>query len=225
MLQKQTVDAATLELLNELMADEQLNNFLLVGGTALALQIGHRKSIDLDLFTIDSFNENEVSEYLESSRKFKTDFISKNTAKGEISGIKVDLIKHGYPLVNPPLIVEGIRMASIEDIAAMKLNAIIGNGTRLKDFVDIAYCSYRICLNQMLAAYDKKYKVRNPVMAIKALSYFEDINHKEPINLLNENLKWPLVEERLKNMIKYPLQTFPSLLMEIKTENKLGRKR
>ncbi len=75
MLQKQTVNAATLELLIKLMADEQLNNFLLVGGTALGLQIGHRKSIDLDLFTMDSFNENELSEYLESSRKFKSGFI------------------------------------------------------------------------------------------------------------------------------------------------------
>lgn len=116
-------------------------------------------------------------------------------------------------------------MADIEDIAAMKLNAIIGNSTRLKDFVDIAYCSSHICLNQMLAAFDKKYQVRNPVMAIKALFYFEDINHKEPIHLFNKNLKWPIIEERLTKMIKYPLQTFPSLLMEIKRENKPGRKR
>ncbi len=139
MLQKQTVDAGTLELLTMLMGDEQLNDFILVGGTALALQIGHRKSIDLDFFNGNAFNENELSEYLETSKQFKLDFISKNTIKGEINGVKVDLLKHGYPLVNPQVVLEGIRMAGIEDIAAMKLNAIIGNGTRLKDFVDIAY--------------------------------------------------------------------------------------
>ena len=124
MLQKQTVDAGTLELLIKLMGDEQLNDFILVGGTALSLQIGHRKSIDLDFFSKSSFNKNELSAYLETSKQFKLDFISKNTLKGEIKGVKVDLIKHGYPQVNPPVVFEGIRMASIEDIAAMKLNAI-----------------------------------------------------------------------------------------------------
>lgn len=68
------------------------------------------------------------------------------------------------------------------------------------------------------AAYHFYYKprLRFQEIAIKGLSYFEDINHKEPINLLNEKFQWPIVEERLKKMIKYPLQIFPSLLMEIK---------
>ena len=220
MLQKQTVDAGTLELLMMLMGNEQLNDFILVGGTALALQIGHRKSIDLDFFTENTFNENELSEYLETSKQFKLDFISKNTAKGEINGVKVDLIKHGYTLVNPPVILEGIRMASIADIAAMKLNAIISNGTRLKDFVDVAYCSSHICLDEMLAAFDKKYQVRNPVMAVKALSYFKDINYQEPIQLLNGKLMWSVIEERLTKMIKFPLKVFPYILMDVKKEKR-----
>lgn len=177
-----------------LMGDEQLKDFILVGGTALALQIGHRKSIDLDFFSENNFNENELSEYLQTSNHFKLDFLSKSTLKGEINGVKVDLIKHGYPQVNPPVLFEGIRMASIEDIAAMKLNAIIGNDTRLKDFVDISYSSSSICLNDMVAAFDKKYLVRNPVMAVKALSYFKDINYNEPIQLLHGKLKWSVIE-------------------------------
>lgn len=102
-------------------------------------------------------------------------------------------------------------MAGVEDIAAMKLNAIIGNGTRLKDFIDIAYCSSLICLKQMLAAFEKKYEVRNPLMAIKALSYFKDINHKEPIHLINKNLKWTVIEERLTKMVDTPLKVFAPL--------------
>lgn len=96
MLRKETVDAGTLELLSMLMQDNRLNDFFLVGGTALALQLGHRKSIDLDLFSLHSFNESELSLHLETSKKFKLDFISKNTIKGEI---KVDFITHAYPVV------------------------------------------------------------------------------------------------------------------------------
>src|SRR5690348_17064417 len=106
MLRKETIEPGTLELLRRLMQDDRLNDFVLVGGTALALQIGHRKSIDLDLFTQQSFDENELSGYLESSKHFRLDFMSKNTLKGEISEIKVDFITHAYPLVNQPVVVE-----------------------------------------------------------------------------------------------------------------------
>ncbi len=216
MLRKETVDARILELLNILMQDERLKNFILVGGTALALQIGHRKSIDIDLFSEQSFNENELLEYLENSKRFKLDFISKNTIKGEIQGVKVDLITHSYPLVKPSIMLESIRMAGLEDITAMKLNAIIGNGTRLKDFVDIAYCSSHVSLNQMLAGFEQKYEARNPVMAMKALSYFKDVNLKEPVHLQNGKLTWRFIEKRLTKMIESPLHVFPPLSMQVK---------
>ena len=77
--------------------------------------------------------------------------------KGEISGVKVDCITHAYPLVKPLIDTDGIRLATIGDIAAMKLNAIVGNGTRLKDFVDIAYLSSSISLAQMGHVYQEKY--------------------------------------------------------------------
>ena len=148
------------------------------------------------------------------------DFISKNTVKGEVKGVKIDFITHAYPLVNPPVIFEDIRMAGIEDIAAMKLNAIIGNGTRLKDFIDIAYSSSLISLNQMLSGFEKKYEVHNPVMAIKALSYFNDINQSEPIYLLNGKPKWPRIEDRIMKMIASPSKIFPTLSMAVKQERK-----
>lgn len=140
MLRKETVSEATLELLKKLMKDELLKDFFLVGGTALSLQIGHRISIDLDLFTMASFDDNQMLVDLENEYKFQLDYRSKNTLKGEIDGVKVDLITHNYPLVKPLLNVDGVRMASPDDIAAMKLNAISGNGTRLKDFIVERFC-------------------------------------------------------------------------------------
>ncbi|WP_204985864.1 nucleotidyl transferase AbiEii/AbiGii toxin family protein [Mucilaginibacter psychrotolerans] len=139
MLRKETVNQATLELLNILMVDNKLDAFFLVGGTALSLQIGHRISIDLDLFSTASFDENTLLEYLQNNYSFQLDYQSNNTLKGVIRGVKVDFITHAYPLVLPLIVDEDVRMAGPEDIAAMKLNAIASNGTRLKDFIDIAF--------------------------------------------------------------------------------------
>lgn len=166
MLYKETVSLNTLELLKALMIDPLFSGFFLVGRTALSLQIGHRKSIDLDLFSQNDFSENELQEEIEGKYDFYTDFQSKNTLKGQINGIKVDFISHEYPLVNPLLVIEDVRMAGLEDIAAMQLN----KGTRLKDFIDIAYLSSCLTLIQIIEAYQGKYPGRNPLMAINLSS-------------------------------------------------------
>jgi len=194
------------------MNDEQLREFFLVGRTALSLQIGHRISIDLDLFSITSFDEGQLLMYLEDVYKFKLDYQSKNTLKGQINAIKVDLITHSYPLVSPMIVDEDIRMASTEDIAAMKLNAIAGNGTRLKDFIDIAYLSSSLTLNQMVEAYEQKYSSRNPVMLIKALDYYNDIDFSEPIKMINGDYSWKKTEHRLGEMIRNPQRRFNSIV-------------
>jgi hypothetical protein len=193
------------------MEDELLKGFFLVGGTALALQIGHRISVDLDFFSKAPFEDNEMLAVLENEYNFQLDYQSKNTLKGEIGGIKVDLITHSYPLVKPLIEYENIKMASLEDIAAMKLNAISGNGTRLKDFIDIAYLSASLTLSQMVGAYEEKYSSRNPAMVIKALVYFKDINFNEPIKMLDGKYTWSIIEQRLLQMTLNPTKLFNQL--------------
>jgi hypothetical protein len=209
MLQKETVAPGTLELLKHLMGDTRLEDFILVGGTALALQIGHRKSVDLDFFSTHFFDEGELASYLEVKNHLMVDFLSSNTLKGSINGIKVDFITHAYPLVREGMVLENIRLASLDDIAAFKLNAIIGNGTRLKDFVDIAFLSASLSLRSMLAAFETKYNTRNPVLAIKALAYHEDININEPLSLINAKLNWKRIASRIHEMIQFPDRVFP----------------
>jgi hypothetical protein len=204
MLRKETVSPDTLELLDGLMKDELLKPFFLAGGTALSLQIGHRISIDIDLFTEKPFDENKLSAYLEQQKGFQLSYIDRNTLKGQINNVQVDLITHAYPLVKDILLSENIRLASLEDIAAMKLNAIVGNGTRLKDFIDIAFLSSYLTLEQMADAYEKKYRSRNPVVILKALAYHHDINFNEPIKYMSESYPWDKIELRLDNMIKHP---------------------
>jgi hypothetical protein len=211
MLRKETVTAGTLELLKSLMQDENLNAFFLVGGTALSLQIGHRISIDLDLFSQSSFDETQLLEYLELQKGLQLDYLHKNTIKGQIAETKVDFIRHPYPLVKELEIQEGIRLASLEDIAAMKLNAIVGNGTRLKDFIDIAFLSCHLSLETMMNAYEDKYATRNPLLSLKSLSYHNDINFNEPVQMIGCTYEWKAVAKRLGEMEKFPTKIFETL--------------
>lgn len=208
MLYTQTVAPKTLELLNQLMHDTTFDSFLLVGGTSLSLQLGHRISIDLDLFSNQTFDEQKLAEYLRTKYRFELDFIDKETVKGEIDGVKIDCIAHKYPWLTAPIETDGIRLARYEDLAAMKLNAIVGNGTRIKDYIDIAFMSTKMTLNQMLTAYQLKYK-SNGVMALKAIAYFDDINFEEPIAMLDTNkFDWKKIKKQLLSMMKYPDRIF-----------------
>ena len=208
MLYTQTVAPKTLELLNRLMHDTTFNAFILVGGTSLSLQVGHRISIDLDLFCNQTFDEQKLAEYLRTEYRFELDFIDKETLKGEIDGVKIDCIAHKYPWLTAPIETDGLRLARYEDLAAMKLNAIVGNGTRIKDYIDIAFMSTKLTLNQMLNAYQLKYS-SNGVMVLKAIAYFDDINYNEPITMLDTTkFDWKKIKKHLHLMMKYPDKIF-----------------
>ena len=216
MLHKETVDASTLELLKRLMADKRLKDFVLVGGTALSLQMGHRISVDLDLFVNQDFEAEELREYMERNYRLETDYLAFATVKGEINGVQVDCIAHSYPWIRPSVMEEGIRLASLEDICAMKLNAIAGNGTRIKDFIDVAYLSSLYSLNQMLSFYEEKYQA-NPLMPLKGIVFFDDINKEAPVKMTEgKTLDWKKMEKRLLAMEKYPNKVFDSLTSQPK---------
>ena len=210
MLQTETIERETLELLKKLMQDENLSDFFLVGGTNLALQIGHRLSIDLDLFTHIPFETNDLVSHLIKVYDIQIERVKeKNTIVGRIAGVKIDMIAHIYPLLQSPIIDEGVRMCSLQDITAMKLVAISDNGTRLKDFVDIAYLSTKMSLVQMLEYYAAKYKNTSPIHALKGLAYFGDINFDESIFLCNrKKFNWEKIEQRIRDMIKFETKIF-----------------
>jgi predicted nucleotidyltransferase component of viral defense system len=201
MLHTKTVTRETLKLLKKLMADPNLREFSLVGGTALSLYLGHRKSIDLDLFRKDSFSASALSLYLKEKYNFQEDFQDNNTLKGFINDIKIDFITHKYENVKTIHTIEKLRLYSLEDIAAMKLNAIADNGTRLKDFVDIVCLSTKMSLNEMLESYQKKYPNTNAMRALRGLTYHADIMH-EPIDLIIGDYNWNKVSQRIDEMIK-----------------------
>lgn len=200
MLQKETVSRATFELLTELMNDAKLRDFSLAGGTALSLYMGHRKSIDLDLFSAKEFDVSDLEEYLINKYDFKSEYSEKNTLKGTIQGVKVDCISNFSKLCQPIRNYENIRLYSPEDISAMKMLAIADNGSRLKDFIDIAYLSRYYSLNEMLDFTNEKYPNKNRIILEKSLVYFDDIVDDDII-LMKGNYNWKAIENRLNQMI------------------------
>jgi len=185
-------------LIRKLQSDPKLTSFYLVGETALALQIGHRISIDIDLFTRNSFDQQEYLEHLEENYDFELQFMHQNTLKGFIKGVFIDLLRHDYPFVVSTKELEGIKMLSQEDITAMKVNAISGNGTRVKDFIDIYFLLKTFSFGDILGFYKKKYGNRNEFHALKSLSYFNDIIIEDWPNMVLEK---GLTMEKLKASI------------------------
>lgn len=211
MLYKETIEPKTLELLIDLQKEPLLSTFNLVGGTALALHLGHRKSIDLDFFTSESFDLEEVKMMLIKKYDFKVSYSRSQTLKGFINGVKVDFIKFDYPHLHNCDIIDEVRIESIPDIIAMKLLSITDNGSRIKDFIDIAYLSSWFSLEEMLQFFIIKITNSNIMMPIKALTYFDDIDFNESIVMLNNNFDWDKIANRLIDMTKEPNRIFEKI--------------
>lgn len=210
MLHKETVEPELLNLATDLIKIPGLKQFVLVGGTAISLLIGNRKSIDIDLFSIDSFETDYILTTLKDhGLKFTVQSMSKGAILGYIGTIKTDFIRHNYPWIEAPLKTEGVTLASLKDLAAMKLNAIVGSGARLKDFIDVAFLSTHFSLSEMLDFYEIKYPDINGLMAMKSLCYFEDIDFSVDIEYIGRKRSWEEVKNRLTQMVSGPQKHFP----------------
>ena len=138
MLYTNTVDTKTLDLLKRLMALPVLAKFALVGGTNLSLQLGHRLSVDLDIFSNEDFIADEVLEtVIQNFSSFELIRSSEKSFSGVLENVKIDIILHKYDYLESVKVIDGIRLLSIPDIIPMKLNAMAQRGQK-KDFWDIA---------------------------------------------------------------------------------------
>jgi hypothetical protein len=194
---KEIIARKTLELLQRISNDNTFNGFFFVGGTNLALQIGHRESIDLDFFTLTDFDVDTIETYLVEEYGALIDKKSKNTLIASINGVKVDFITQRGKLVNDLLEVDGLRLASILDICAMKLNAVSSSGQRQKDFYDLYFLLEHFTLQEMLDAYEIKYPNSNLSIPLKALIWFEDIDFEVEKPKLVQKVTFKQVKLRL----------------------------
>lgn len=195
MLQTYTVEPTTLAILKSLQQIPELNLTRLVGGTALALHFGHRHSVDIDLF---GEIEHEDITLLLNDFKFDSFVVNrnfKNIKHYQINNVKVDIINYSYKWIEPAIEIDGIRIAGLKDIAAMKLNAITGRGSK-KDFIDLYFLLNRFSLKEMLDFYSEKYPNNSVFMVIKSLTYFADAEVQQmPIML--QDADWEDIKKKV----------------------------
>jgi hypothetical protein len=174
MLQSQAVDIKLLELLKSLQNSKIFKDYYLVGGTALSLQIGHRKSVDIDLFTNKGMNHEIINEAI-SSYNYKIVNSSDNILQTIINNIKVDFVNIPYKNIEEVKHEEGINYLGLNDISAMKLHAVSNRGTEAKDFIDVYYLFNYMSLDTMFENYKEKYNTDSIINVKRSLIYFDDI--------------------------------------------------
>jgi predicted nucleotidyltransferase component of viral defense system len=203
MLQSKAIDVSTYQLLHELNLANHVMSFSLGGGTALALQLGHRISVDLDFFSETDFETETLINSLSKSYNLNDISSEKNSLRCTFqfgtNEIKVDFLKHGYHLLRPILETEDIRLLSLEDVTAMKLNAIANRGAK-KDFFDIYALLEKYSIEDMVSLFEEKYPLINSFSVIKSLTYFDDAE-KDPNPISLMNVKWSEVKQKIQTVV------------------------
>jgi predicted nucleotidyltransferase component of viral defense system len=201
MLSFRTIVPDTLELLKRLTQEPFLKDCRLVGGTALALQYGHRSSIDLDFFGTFDIDGDEMFEILSSYGNIERLQTSKIVRVFTINGVKVDVVNYSrYPWLEEPVEEDGLRLASPKDIAAMKIGAIEGRGSR-KDFVDMYFLLQHFSMEEILDFYAKKYPNYSLYRALMSLTYFVDAE-KFDMPTMFVDFDWEQCKSFILNKVK-----------------------
>lgn len=199
MLHYETIHTGTLQLLKELQALPFLQESRLVGGTSLALQLGHRNSIDLDLFGAVQYTSEEIRQALSEKHTITVIKESPNINIYQIDGVKVDVVNYSYAWIDEPVRSEDFSLAGVKDIAAMKIAAIIGRGTK-KDFIDLFFLLRRFSLQEILNLYMQKYPDGSMFIAMKSISYFDDAE-SDPMPVMFEEVRWETVKETIRKAV------------------------
>jgi hypothetical protein len=185
-----------------------LDQFYLAEETACALWLGHRFSYDLDFFSQKSFSAKGIINFLTKKRKFKLDQSKKNTLLGTFEKTKISFFKYNYLLIDKLEIFEGVKIAGIKDLIAMKIDAIATRGVK-RDFIDLYFLCQKTDLIKSFSFYRKKYKGKdlNLLHAVRALTYFADAN--------KDKMPEMLVDCNWQDIKKYFLIEAPKLLEKL----------
>src|SRR3989338_6635105 len=175
--------------------------FYLAGGTALALLLGHRVSVDLDFFSQNAFSVSSLAEQLNKIDNLKIEDQSETTFNGSLDGVKISFFNYPYPLIFPSKEYNGVSLADERDIGAMKIQAISGRGSK-KDFVDLFVLLKKYSLNELLNFFHKKYEKfnYNQLHILKSLSYFYDAD-KNPEPVYIHPISWTEAKKFIKDII------------------------
>lgn len=195
MLYYNTISNELLELLIKLQSVPEFAQLRLVGGTSLALQIGHRNSVDIDLFGKLDADDIAIHQQLEKLGNYTQLKKTENINIFSLNGIKIDIVNYPYSWLSKPIVFDNITLADKKDIAAMKLAAISGRGSK-KDFIDIFFLLKHYTIKQMLEFFIKKYPNGSTFLVVKSLTYFNDAENDETPQMFHD-MNWEIVKKTI----------------------------
>lgn len=212
MIHTETVSQQLLEVAQQLSSVPELSAFRLVGGTAIALHLGHRKSVDIDFFSNDRTNKKEITAVLRSIFPQTEFFLTQHSISFEVSGIRIELFDDwSTPFLEKPIIENGIRLASLNDLAAFKLDAIIERREK-KDYIDL----HEIFKAQGALQVLQKFKSYNPHVSAKSVLFaLEEVHtarsNKSVMPEMLIDVSWPEIEKSMIDAAREFLSSSTSL--------------
>lgn len=179
--------------------------FYLAGGTSLALHLGHRHSVDLDWFTGERMADpmRLAQDIRQKEIPLVTGQIERGTLYGTVSGVRVSFLEYQYPRLKPLVSwpESGCLIASVEDLACMKLSALTQRGAK-KDFVDIYALGLRYKpLQEILRLYQQKYSVEDVTHVLYGLTYFDDAD-KERMPKMLWDTDWRTIKKTIQGWVR-----------------------
>ena len=193
---KQSVSEQTQRILAKI-GGHFTRDFYLAGGTALAIELGHRMSIDLDWFSGREFLNSQIKTALAKFGRFELTGEDKGTIHGVLDEVRVSFLRYNYGLLFPLVEFGGAKLADERDIAAMKLDAVSSRGSK-KDFVDIYFLLEKYPLPELMGFFEKKYAdiKFNKLHILKSITYFEDAE-KEPMPKMLKPASWESIKQKI----------------------------
>jgi len=187
--------------LEKIRRSDLVEKFYLAGGTALAVQLGHRESIDLDWFCQTNFFNQEIKAKLSKLGNFQVVGESEGTINGLVDNVRVSFLRYQYKSLFPLVDFEKIKMADERDIAAMKIDAISSRGSK-KDFIDIFFLLKKYSLEEIIGFFEKKYANinYNKLHILKSLVYFEEADN-EPMPIMIQDISWEKVKKDIQEKV------------------------
>ena len=202
----ETIDKRTKSVLEKIAELDFIQDFYLAGGTALAIQLGHRESIDLDFFSHKKFSVKNLKNELSLVGNLRVDSEDEDTLNGMLDDVKISFFNYNYNQSFDLIKYDGIFLADERDIAAMKVDTISARGSK-KDFVDMYFLMQKYSLSQLIDFFEKKYSniEYNKLHILKSLVYFGDAdNDPDPLMLVNFN--WDKTKSFLEQEVKKIVQ-------------------
>lgn len=204
---EEAIDNQTKNALDKLKESELIQSFYLAGGTALAFQLGHRKSIDLDWFSKEGFSNEHIKKEVANLGKFKLSSEDEGTVHGVLDNARITFLHYDYELLYPFIDFNGVNLADEREIAAMKLSAISSRGSK-KDFIDLYFLLKKYSLQELIDIFEKKYSniEYNKAHLLKSLTYFAEAE-EEPMPVMRKKATW----EEVKKILAQEVGRFANL--------------